>query len=232
LDYTASMLNYDIATTNTKCLVVKLLTQHNITPTQQRVKIGMVLLTKRQHLSADQILVRVNFEASVVSKATVYNTLGLFVTKGLIREVIVDSAKVFYDSNTQPHHHFYNVDTGELSDIGTSDLLINQLPALIVVAIVGNALVWGDCIGAALIAICLLKIPNPSNKRNAWATAKTIYRDRDVNMNETPYLILLWKDLLVVPWPASPTCHIGLRKTYYHILLIGCVKLRPYRGQR
>jgi len=123
------MLNYNIATTNTKCLVVKQLTQHNITPTQQRVKIGMVLLTKCQHLSADQILARVNSEASVVSKATVYNTLGLFVAKGLIREVIVDSAKVFYDSNTQPHHHFYNVDTGTLHDIEGDQLEINGLPS-------------------------------------------------------------------------------------------------------
>jgi len=123
------MLNYDTATTNTKCFVVKLLTQHNITPTQQRVEIGMVLLTKYQHLSADQILAQVNSEASVVSKATVYNTLGLFVTKGMIREVIVDSAKVFYDSNTQPHHHFYNVDKGTLHDIEGGQLEINGLPS-------------------------------------------------------------------------------------------------------
>ncbi len=122
------MLNKDITTTNTKCFVVKLLTQHSITPTQQRVEIGLVLLTKYQHLSADQILSRVNLEANVVSKATVYNTLGLFVAKGLIREVIVDSSKVFYDSNTQPHHHFYNVDNGTLHDIEDGLLEINGMP--------------------------------------------------------------------------------------------------------
>lgn len=128
MDYTPPMQNQDINTTNTKCYVVKLLTQHGITPTQQRVEIGVVLLTKYQHLSADQILERVNLESSVVSKATVYNTLGLFVTKGLVREVIVDSTKVFYDSNKQPHHHFYNVDTGTLHDIEGDKLEINGLP--------------------------------------------------------------------------------------------------------
>ena len=123
------MFNQDISTTNTKCFVVKLLTQHGITPTQQRVEIGIVLLTKFQHMSADQILERVNSQSSLVSKATVYNTLGLFTAKGLVREVIVDSTKVFYDSNTRPHYHFYNVDTGTLLDIEGDKLEINGLPS-------------------------------------------------------------------------------------------------------
>ena len=123
------MFNQDISTTNTKCFVVKLLTQHGITLTQQRVEIGIVLLTKFQHMSADQILERVNSQSSLVSKATVYNTLGLFTAKGLVREVIVDSTKVFYDSNTRPHYHFYNVDTGTLLDIEGDKLEINGLPS-------------------------------------------------------------------------------------------------------
>ena len=65
-----------------------------------------------------------------VSKATVYNTLGLFTRKGLIREVIVDPSRVFYDPNTCDHHHFYNVDTGELRDIKASELAIETLPEL------------------------------------------------------------------------------------------------------
>ena len=123
------MFNQDNSITNTKCFVVKLLTQHGITPTQQRVEIGIVLLTKFQHMSADQILERVNSQSSLVSKATVYNTLGLFTAKGLVREVIVDSTKVFYDSNTRPHYHFYNVDTGTLLDIEGDKLEINGLPS-------------------------------------------------------------------------------------------------------
>ena len=112
----------------TKREVVKLLTTHGITPTQQRIVIGQVMLTKPQHMSADQILEKVNAQANNVSKATVYNTLGLFTAKGLLREVIVDSTKVFYDSNTLPHHHFYNVDTGTLHDIDANLLAISELP--------------------------------------------------------------------------------------------------------
>jgi Fur family iron response transcriptional regulator len=111
-----------------KHTVVKMLSDRAISPTQQRVKIGMVLFAKDQHLSADQVLDLVNTQGNIASKATVYNTLGLFARKGLIREVIVDSTKVFYDSNTQPHHHFYNIDTGTLHDVAADQLHISGLP--------------------------------------------------------------------------------------------------------
>ncbi len=101
-----------------------------ITPTQQRIQIAEILFSRPQHLSADQILSVVNSEDHVVSKATVYNTLGLFARKGLVREVIVDPVKVFYDSNTSEHHHFYNIDTGELSDIEGGPLIMGELPQL------------------------------------------------------------------------------------------------------
>ena len=110
--------------------IVKRLESCSIYPTPQRVKIAEVMLDKFQHLSADNVLQAVNVDGAVVSKATVYNTLGLFAKKGLVREVIVDPSKVFYDSNTSEHHHFYNIDTGELSDIGSGELVIDQLPAL------------------------------------------------------------------------------------------------------
>jgi Fur family iron response transcriptional regulator len=111
-----------------KSKVVKMLTDRSISPTQQRLKIGMVLFNKNQHLSADQVLEMVNTGGNIASKATVYNTLGLFARKGLIREVIVDSTKVFYDSNTQPHHHFYNIDSGTLHDVAADQLQISCLP--------------------------------------------------------------------------------------------------------
>jgi len=111
-------------------IIVKQLEARGIYPTPQRVKIAQVMLVKQQHMSADKVLQAVNVAESAVSKATVYNTLGLFAAKGLLREVIVDPSKVFYDSNTSAHHHFYNVDTGELSDIGADQLLINDLPEM------------------------------------------------------------------------------------------------------
>lgn len=103
---------------------------YNITPTAPRVEIARILFARPQHLSAEQILKTVNSEENVVSKATVYNTLGLFVQKGLIKEVIVDPSKIFYDSNPSRHHHFYNIDTGELSDIPLDNIHVDRLPEL------------------------------------------------------------------------------------------------------
>lgn len=110
--------------------VDELLTAHGISPTQQRRHIARILFARAQHLSAEQILERVNSEQHVASKATVYNTLGLFARKGLVREVIVDPSKIFYDSNTSAHYHFYNTDTGALEDIDAGYLALDQLPQL------------------------------------------------------------------------------------------------------
>lgn len=108
--------------------IMALLTRHDIQPTQQRVQIARVLFARDQHLSADDVLRMVNEDHARVSKATVYNTLGLFASKGLVREVIVDPSRVFYDPNTQPHYHFYNIDTGSLTDVDASEFGFTQLP--------------------------------------------------------------------------------------------------------
>jgi Fur family iron response transcriptional regulator len=99
-----------------------------ITPTRQRVEIAHVLFARCEHLSADQLLAAVNAREPRTSKATVYNTLNLFARKKLVREVLVDPDRVFYDPNTTPHYHFYNVDTGEISDISAEQVAFAQLP--------------------------------------------------------------------------------------------------------
>ncbi len=110
--------------------VIERLKHAGVTPTQQRVEIAQILFRQPQHMSAEQVLSVVNASSSVVSKATVYNTLGLFAEKGLVREVIVDPAKIFYDSNVSDHHHFFNVDTGELTDIHPAAVRVDAMPSL------------------------------------------------------------------------------------------------------
>jgi|TARA_R110002074_G_scaffold170005_3_gene331954 Fur family iron response transcriptional regulator len=115
--------------TNTQ-LFSNLLLERGITPTQQRLEIASFLFKKQQHVSADQILSNINQGQNPVSKATVYNTLGLFASKGLLREVIIDPSKVFYDTNTEHHHHFYNTNTCDLTDINHDEIHIDKLPGL------------------------------------------------------------------------------------------------------
>ena len=113
-----------------KMQVIDKLKKAGVTPTQQRVEIGQILFARPQHMSADQVLSVVNESGPLVSKATIYNTLGLFARKGLVREVIVDPSKVFYDSNTSEHHHFFDMDSGELIDIEADSLRLETMPSL------------------------------------------------------------------------------------------------------
>ena len=110
--------------------IIEVLKSHGVLPTPQRVEVAAVLLEKPQHLSADQIIERLRVSGSRVSKATVYNTLNLFGAKGLVKELNVDPSRRFYDSTTHSHHHFYHVDSGELSDIEENEVRIMGLPPL------------------------------------------------------------------------------------------------------
>ena len=110
--------------------ILSLLEHRDILPTPQRIEVAEVLLERPQHLSADQIIDRLKQGGSRVSKATVYNTLNLFCSRGLVREVMVDPERKYYDSTTHPHHHFYNVDTGELTDIPDDQVRFCDLPEL------------------------------------------------------------------------------------------------------
>lgn len=122
--------DYHSAMHYTRDNMASLLRSHDINPTHQRIEIAHALFSRQEHLSADQVMTIVNTRHSETSKATVYNTLKLFLEKGLVREVIVDPSKVFYDPNTLPHHHLYEVDTGKLSDIDAAHVRISGLPDL------------------------------------------------------------------------------------------------------
>ncbi len=110
--------------------VILRLQEHGVNPTRQRIDIAKVLFARPQHLSADDVMRSAQQGGANISKATVYNTLSLFSSKGLVREIIVDPNRVFYDTNPTTHHHFYNVDTGELQDFDASLLKLTSMPHL------------------------------------------------------------------------------------------------------
>ncbi|MDH5678521.1 MAG: transcriptional repressor [Nitrospinota bacterium] len=108
--------------------LANLLRDHDITATLQRVEIARTMLAKKQHVSAEQVMNKVNKGRYIVSKATVYNTLRLFANRGLIKEVIVDPSKVFYEPASTNHHHIFNIDTGELIDFEADLPQIQTIP--------------------------------------------------------------------------------------------------------
>jgi len=110
--------------------VVSMLQHFKISPTRQRVEIAEFLFQRPQHLSAEKILDGVTNAGNRVSRATVYNTMGLFSNKGVVSEILIDRERVFYDSNPEVHQHLYNVDTGELTDVYDAEVEMVSEPEL------------------------------------------------------------------------------------------------------
>ena len=113
-----------------KAKVEQRLRDHRLRPTKARTRIGMMLLESPKHLSADQIFDKLIEHGHCISKATVYNTLNVFAKHGVVSEVAVDPTRMYYDSTTLPHHHFYNIDTGQLTDIPRENLSVENIPRL------------------------------------------------------------------------------------------------------
>jgi Fur family iron response transcriptional regulator len=97
--------------------LVELLRKRGINPTHQRIEIAHALYSRHEHLSADQVLAIVNQRHPETSRATVYNTLNLFVAKRLLRELVLAAGRVVFDPNVVPHHHFIDDDTGAIHDV-------------------------------------------------------------------------------------------------------------------
>jgi Fur family iron response transcriptional regulator len=103
---------------------------HGLKPTQQRVRVAEILMSVPVHMTAEQILATLRRDGERVSKATVYNTLKILAEKGLVRQIHLDPERSVYDSTRAPHHHFHDLETGELHDINPSDIEFSRFPAL------------------------------------------------------------------------------------------------------
>jgi Fur family iron response transcriptional regulator len=125
--YFGRMLHPDAEPTSHEALTQRLL-GHGVRPTAQRLRIAALLLGRPQHLSAEQVLAGLRGQGLRVSKATVYNTLNLFAASGLIRQLSVGSDRCWFDSNTDSHYHFHDLDTGALMDVSVRDVEFQRLP--------------------------------------------------------------------------------------------------------
>lgn len=99
-------------------------------PTRQRLALaGLLYQHGDRHLTAEQLYEEALRDRIQVSLATVYNCLNQFTRAGLIREVVVDSGRSYFDTNVSRHHHFYHDGTGQLTDIPAEAISLGDLPA-------------------------------------------------------------------------------------------------------
>ena len=99
-------------------------------PTKQRVGLAHLLYTNgNRHVTADKLHMESQQSGMKVSLATVYNTLHQFCDAGLLREVIVEPGRSYFDTNVDSHHHFFNPKSGELTDIPDGQVEVSVLLA-------------------------------------------------------------------------------------------------------
>ena len=110
--------------------VIARLKQAGLRPTRQRIALAKLLFeAENRHVTAEELHGEARRAGVSVSLATVYNSLHQFTDAGLMREVVVEAGKSYFDTNTGEHHHFFHEDTGALEDIPSDRINVSELPA-------------------------------------------------------------------------------------------------------
>lgn len=97
-------------------------------PTRQRLALAQRLFARDRHITAEDLHAECGAAGDTVSLATVYNALNQFTRAGLLREVSVEGARTYFDTNTGDHHHFYVEDEDRIVDIPAGHVAIADLP--------------------------------------------------------------------------------------------------------
>jgi Fur family iron response transcriptional regulator len=106
------------------------LRRSGLRPTRQRLALVRLLFDAGdRHVTAEQLHGEAEAAGISVSLATVYNALHRFTDVGLLREVVAEAGRSYFDTNTGGHHHFFDVGTGALIDIPGDEIAIGDLPA-------------------------------------------------------------------------------------------------------
>ena len=112
--------------------LVQRLKTAGLRPTRQRLALAKLLFEPSaggdRHITAEQLHVEAVADNVRVSLATIYNSLHQFTEAGLLREVVVESGRSYFDTNVTDHHHFYFEDTGRLQDIPGEMVRLESLP--------------------------------------------------------------------------------------------------------
>lgn len=98
-------------------------------PTRQRLGLARLLFENgNRHVTAEQLHAEAGKANIRVSLATIYNTLNQFTQVGLLREVVVEPGRSYFDTNTTDHHHFFHEDTARLQDIPGDAIAVAKVP--------------------------------------------------------------------------------------------------------
>lgn len=109
--------------------VIQKLRDAGLRPTRQRMALAKCLLEgPNRHVTAESLHREMQQANSNISLATIYNCLHQFTDAGLLREVVVDSRRTYFDTNISEHHHYFMVAEGRLEDVPDGVINIDMLP--------------------------------------------------------------------------------------------------------
>ena len=109
--------------------VLEMLKAAGLRPTRQRKALAKLLFEGGdRHVTAEMLHAEAQAAQIRVSLATVYNTLHQFTAAGLLREIVVDSQRSYFDTNMAEHHHFFFEGSGRLQDIPGAEVEVARLP--------------------------------------------------------------------------------------------------------
>lgn len=116
--------------TNSKEISANWLAGAGLRPTRQRLSLAELLVGdgNDRHVTAESLYELSSETGDKVSLATVYNTLKAFCEAGLLREIIVDGSKSYFDTNMSDHPHFFWEDEARLTDAPKDQLVLSQIP--------------------------------------------------------------------------------------------------------
>jgi Fe2+ or Zn2+ uptake regulation protein len=107
-----------------------ILRARGIQPSAQRLAVAAYLLDTDEHPSAEEVWRRSKAHLPMISRATVYNTLNLFVSRGLVRELVLAEGRSVFDCNLEHHHHFIDDATGTIHDIPWDAVRVSKVERL------------------------------------------------------------------------------------------------------
>ncbi len=109
--------------------VINQLREAGLRPTRQRIALAKLLFEgEDRHVTAEMLHAEAQGTKIKVSLATVYNTLNQFTEANLLREIVVDSQRCYFDTNVSDHHHFFHQASNFLEDIVDGEIVIGALP--------------------------------------------------------------------------------------------------------
>ena len=112
-----------------KLCVLGRLRQAGLRPTRQRVALaGLLYGNGDRHVTAEVLHEEAVRAQTPVSLATIYNTLHQFTQAGLLRQLLVDGSRTYFDTNTTEHHHYFEAANGVLEDIPGPDVRVVGMP--------------------------------------------------------------------------------------------------------